>query len=146
MLDPSSALVVYLSIFRFLDTSASTLDKLARSEDPSQDIIEVENAAQALKDVESKQDTSSTHPTNQSAPELQQTESEKAVPKVYERVKTFAGRLVPALQPSKRLRTESPVKSGGASKKEKGETEKLRKELETIRLECARTLIQLFSK
>ena len=146
MLDPSSALIVYLNILKFLDTSASTLDKLERSEGSSQDVIEVEHAAQALNDVESKEDTSSTHPTNKSAPEPKQTEPEKVTQKVYERVKSFAARLVPALQSFKRSRTDSSVKSGDGPKKEKGEVEKLRKELETIRLECARSLIQLLSK
>jgi hypothetical protein len=146
MFHPSSALIVYLNILKLLDAGANTLDKLGRCAGSSQDIIEVEHAVQALKDAESKQDASSAPPTSHRASEIKQTEPEKTVQHLYERVKKFADRLIPALQPYKRTRTSSSGKSGDSPKREKGETEKLRRELETIRLECARSLIQLLSE
>lgn len=146
MLHPSSALDVYLIILRFLDASSNTLEKLGRSAGSSQDVNDVEYAAQALKDAESKQETSCTHPTSNGRREIKQTAPEKAVPYAYERCNKFADRLLPALQPYKRTATSSTAKSGNDAKKEKGDTDKLRKELETVRLECARSLIQLLSE
>jgi hypothetical protein len=145
MFHSSSALTVYLSILRFLDAGSNTLDKLGRSAGSSQDIVEVEDAARSLGDAESNHDISSAYPTSNNGPEIKQTEPEKAIENDYKRVKKFADRLVPALQPYKRTSCSSSAKSGDSAKKEKAETEKLRKELETIRLECARSLIKLLS-
>lgn len=143
MLDPSSALVVYQSILDFVDAGANTLDKAGKSASSSQDVIDVEHRAQALKDVETRGDTSA---TSKSAPDIKQTEPEKATQKIYERVKTFADRLVPALQPYKRPGTSDSVKSPDAPKKEKADIEKLKKENENLRLETARSLVQLLSE
>lgn len=144
MFDPASALTIYSYSFEFLDISANALDKSGRT---SQDTSDVEHAAQVLADAEKKEDVSNTRPSGKSTPEIKQTEPEKAVQGVYERVKKFADRIVPALQPSlERVTSGSSTKSGNGAKKDKGDTEKLRKDLETIRLECARSLIQLLSK
>ena len=145
MLDPSSALTVHISVLQLLDTSANALDKLGRAGGSSQDVIDVERAAQFLKDVGTKEDTSNTRPPGKSELEIRLTEPEKAIQSVYERVKKFADRLVLGLQSSKRMNTSSSTKSGDGAKKDKGETEKLQKEVETIRLESARNLIQLLS-
>lgn len=145
MLDPASALVVYLRILQCLDAGANTLDKIGRAVGSSQDVIDVEHAADALRGVEAKEDTSNTRPPGKREPTIKQTEPEKAVPNIYEKTKKLADRLVPALQPFKRTGTPSSAKSGDGAKKDKGETEKLRRELDTVRLECARSLIQLLS-
>lgn len=144
MSHPSSALIVYLSILKFLDAGAKALEKLGQSADSSQDITDAERTAHALKDDESAQDTTTVH--SSSAPQAKQTEPEKAVQSIHEKVKKFADRLIPALQPLKRIRSSTSSKSGDHAKKEKGEAEKLRKELETIRVDCATSLIQLLSE
>lgn len=145
MLEPSSALIIYLRVLQFLDTSANTLEKLGRAVETSQDVIDVEYAAQDLKDVEARENTSKTRPTGENNLGIRLTEPEKAVQSVYERAKTFADRLLPALQSFSRTGASSSSKSSDGARKDKSETEKWQKDLETIRLDCARSLTQLLS-
>ena len=140
MLDPSSALVVHHAILRFLDTSANCIEALSRAEGGEQEVAAVESETEALKEVGSSEDISTTHPDHKSTPEVKQTDAERATQKIYERASEFAIRLVHVLQSYKG--------ADGGHKRDKpaGELEKSKKELETSRLECSKCLLQLLSR
>ena len=138
MLNPSSALIVYRTIYLFLDTSASAVDQLARTRDGSQEVAEVHVTTKLLKELSVSEDISKTHTTHKSSLEAKQTGAERATQEIHNKAIEFADRFVPILQSCR----------NSASKKGDGmnvELPKHRKDLDTLRSECTKCLYQLLS-
>lgn len=145
MVGTASPLSLCSATLNFLDFAAVLIDKAVKpspeAESPAQEPKELEREAEKLKDVDSSYDLERT-PSDRNKPEDQKTDSEKGVSKVYDKCKALADRLVPVLQAC-----ETKGKDGMPIVKvengKKGDLEKYKKEIESLKSECAVQLQKL---
>lgn len=148
MVGPPSPLTASSATLNFLDFAASFIDKAVKAnqsgDNPPQEQKELEREGEKLREIDSSHDLPNGQPSDKSNAENKQTESENGVQKVYERCKALADRLVPAL-----LACETEGKDGKKTVKvderRKGDIDKHRREIETLKSECAAQLHKLLS-
>lgn len=140
-----SPLTACSATLNFLDFAATIIDKVltsAASENSNgEEHRELEREAEKLKEFDSSNDLVRT-PSDANKTETEKTEAEKGVQKIYDKCKTLADRLGPAFQASLNKGADGKSRARADSGK-KGDLEKYKKEIESLKAECAAQLQKL---
>lgn len=140
-----SPLTACSATLNFLDFAATLIDKVLKSNgsenNNGQEHKELDRECEKLKEIDSSNDLERT-PSDANKTETENTEAERGVQKVYEKCKTLADRLVPAFQASLAKGADGKSRPRADSGK-KGDLEKYKKEVESLKAECAAQLQKL---
>lgn len=148
MVAPASPLSLCSATLNFLDFAAILIDQTVKSsqtsDSPAQEPRELEREAEKLREVDSSYNLQRT-PSDANKPEHERTEAEKGVQKVYDKCKTLADRLVPAVQACQ-TKSKDGKPTIKAENGKKGDLEKYKKDIESLKAECAVQLQKLLCK
>lgn len=149
MPEPPSPLTAASATLSFLDFATNFLETALKGSalpgSTTQDPQELAREAEQLKTVDATRDLPKDLLSDKQAADAKDTEAERGLQRVLERCKLLADKVIAALQGCQ-VESKDGSKSVKVDEKRKGEVEKCRKEMETLRVECASQLLRLLSK